>query len=60
MDCELPVVSEELWDHFTFVKFPSADAFTKMFKSDDWKRAAELRRAAVDASMAVPGTALTE
>ena len=54
VDCELPVVSEELWDHFVLIKYPSMDAFANLFKTDDWIEASRLRRAALDASMAAP------
>ena len=54
VDCELPVVSEELWDHFILIRYPSMDAFTKLFKTDEWIEASRLRRAALDASMAAP------
>ena len=52
VDCELPVVSEELWDHFVMTRYPSMEAYEKLFKSDGWIEASRLRRAALDASMA--------
>jgi uncharacterized protein (DUF1330 family) len=42
VDCELPVVSEELWDHFILIRYPSMDAFTNLFKTDDWIEARKL------------------
>jgi len=51
VDCELPVVSEELWDHFVMIKYPSLEAFQNLFKTDEWIEASRLRRAALDASM---------
>jgi uncharacterized protein (DUF1330 family) len=54
VECELPVVSEELWDHFTLTRYPSLDAFQKMFTSDEYIAAGRLRRAALDGSISVP------
>jgi uncharacterized protein (DUF1330 family) len=52
VDCELPVVSEELWDHFVMTRYPSMKAYEDLFKTDRWIEASRLRRAALDASMA--------
>ena len=54
VDCELPVVSEELWDHFVMTRYPSIGAYENLFKADEWIEASRLRRAALDASMAAP------
>ena len=54
VDCELPVVSEELWDHFVMIRYPSLDAFKKLFQTDEWIEASRIKRAALDASMAAP------
>ena len=54
VDCEMPVVSEELWDHFVLIKYPSLEAFQNLFKTDEWIEASRIRRAALDASMAAP------
>ena len=54
VDCEVPVVSEELWDHFVMITYPSLDAFKKLFQTDEWIEASRIRRAALDASMAAP------
>ena len=51
VDCELPVVSEELWDHFVMTRYPSIKVYEELFKSDGWIEASRLRRAALDASM---------
>ncbi len=34
VEADIPVVSEDLWDHFTLTRYPSIDAFEKMFASD--------------------------
>ena len=51
VDCELPVVSEELWDHFVMTRYPSIKAYEDLFKTDQWIEASRLRRTALDASM---------
>ena len=56
VEAEIPVVSEELWDHFILAKFPSIEAYEKMFKSDDYIEAGRLRRAALEATISVPTT----
>ncbi len=52
VDCELPVVSEELWDHFVMTRYPSIKVYEDLFKTDGWIEASRLRRDALDASMA--------
>ena len=54
VDCEASVVLEELWDHFVLIKYPSLEAFTNLFKTDDWIEARRLCWAALDASMTAP------
>lgn len=54
VDCELPVVSEELWDHFVMTRYPSMKAYANLFKTDGWIEASRLRRAALDASISAP------
>jgi uncharacterized protein (DUF1330 family)/catechol 2,3-dioxygenase-like lactoylglutathione lyase family enzyme len=54
VEADIPVVSEELWDHFILMRFPSLDAFKKLFTSDDFIAAGSLRRAAIEATLAVP------
>ncbi len=54
VDCELPVVSEELWDHFLMTRYPSMKAYENLFKTDEWIEASRVRRAALDASMSAP------
>jgi len=60
VDCELPVVSEELWDHFTLTRYPSMSTYEDLFKSDDWIEAGRIRRAALEASMGAPFEAQPE
>jgi catechol 2,3-dioxygenase-like lactoylglutathione lyase family enzyme/uncharacterized protein (DUF1330 family) len=54
VEADIPVVSEELWDHFTLTRYPSIDAFEQMFRSDDYIEAGRLRRAALEATITVP------
>lgn len=60
VEANMPVVSEELWDHFILIKFPSMEAFEKMFKSDDFIEAGRLRREAIKSSIIVPTTQANE
>jgi uncharacterized protein (DUF1330 family) len=52
VDCEVPVVSEGLWDHFVLTRYPTMKAYEALFKTDEWIKASSLRRAALEASMA--------
>lgn len=54
VEADIPVVSEELWDHFILIRFPSFDAYKNLFTSDDYIEAGRLRRAALDATISVP------
>lgn len=56
VEANIPVVSEELWDHFILIKYPSMEAFEKMFTSDDFIEAGRLRREAIKLSIIVPTT----
>ena len=60
VEAVIPVVSEELWDHFVFTKYPSLDAFKKLFTSDDFIEAGRLRRKAVESAIIVPTTQAKE
>lgn len=54
VECEFPVVSEELWDHFTLIRYPSRDAFQKLFTSDEWIEAGKFHRQAIESCITVP------
>lgn len=54
VEADIPVVSEELWDHFTLTRYPSIEAFEEMFRSDDYIEAGRLSRAALEATITVP------
>jgi uncharacterized protein (DUF1330 family) len=50
---EMPIVSEQFWDHFTLTQFPSLEAFTDMFQSAEWQEASASRLQAVDRMLIV-------
>lgn len=52
---ELPIVSQRDWDHFTLIRYPSQDAYTKLVRSDEWQEASTLRMAALERHLTVPG-----
>ena len=56
VEADMPVVSEEVWDHFLLIRFPSLEVFEKLFTSDQFIEAGRLRRAALEATIAVPTT----
>jgi catechol 2,3-dioxygenase-like lactoylglutathione lyase family enzyme/uncharacterized protein (DUF1330 family) len=60
VEADIPVVSEDLWDHFTLTRYPSIDAFEKMFASDKYIEAGRLRRAALEATISVPTSQAVE
>lgn len=60
VEADIPVVSEELWDHFTLIRFPSLDTFKKLFTSDEYIEAGRLRRAALEAMISVPTSQAVE
>jgi uncharacterized protein (DUF1330 family) len=52
---ELPIVSQQNWDHFTLIRYPSLDAYEQLTKTDDWQAAGPLRLVALERHLAVPG-----
>ena len=36
VNAEMPVVSEEYWDHFISIRFPSLDVMQRLYRSDDF------------------------
>lgn len=51
---EMPIVSEEYWDHFVSFKFPSMKAMKDLYQSGKFNEINALRMAALEASLAVP------
>ena len=50
---EVPVLSEEHWDHCILTHFPSLDAVTTLYGSADWQQSLAARRAALENSVTV-------
>jgi uncharacterized protein (DUF1330 family) len=50
---EVPVLSEEHWDHCTLTHFPSLDAVTTLYGSADWQQSLATRRDALENSVTV-------
>ena len=50
---EVPVLSEQYWDHCILTHFPSLQAATGLYGSADWERARKLREAALENSITV-------
>ena len=53
---EMPIVSEEYWDHFVSFTFPSKDAMMRMFQSEEYNEINAMRLAALDGNLAVLST----
>ncbi len=53
---EMPIVSEEYWDHFVSFTFPSKDAMTRLFQNEDYNEINAMRLAALDGNLAVLST----
>jgi uncharacterized protein (DUF1330 family) len=50
---EVPVLSEQYWDHCILTHFPSLEAAIGLYSSADWKDARALRDEALDTSITV-------
>jgi uncharacterized protein (DUF1330 family) len=53
---EMPIVSEEYWDHFVSFKFPSTRAMTHLYQSGEFNEINAKRIAALDGTLAVLST----
>jgi uncharacterized protein (DUF1330 family) len=53
---EIPIVSQQQWDHFTLIRYPSLAAYEELSKSDAWQQANGIRMKALERHLAVPGT----
>ena len=49
----MPIVCEQLWDHWTLITLPSMDAFETMFQSDEWQEANGDRLQALERQLTV-------
>ena len=50
---EMPIVSEEYWDHFVSFTFPSKEAMIKLYQSTEFNEINAKRIAGIDATLAV-------
>ena len=48
VDAEILVVSSALWDHFTLIRYPSFEAYVKLFRTDEFIAAGSLRCCALE------------
>jgi uncharacterized protein (DUF1330 family) len=52
---EMPIVSEEYWDHFVSFRFPSLEAMQDLYRSDAFQEANAHRIEGLDGTLAVLG-----
>ncbi len=57
VNAEFPIVSEEYWDHFVAIVFPSRDVMEKLLTSDEFLEINVDRLNGLDASLAVAANA---
>jgi uncharacterized protein (DUF1330 family) len=55
---EVPVLSEEHWDHCVLLHFPSLDAMTELYGSAAWQQAQAVRDNALENALTVATTGL--
>lgn len=53
---EMPIVSEEYWDHFVSFTFPSKDVMTHLYQTGEFNEINAMRIAGLDATLAVLST----
>ena len=53
---EMPIVSEEYWDHFVSFTFPSKAAMVKLYQSGKFNEINAKRIAGIDGTLAVLST----
>ena len=53
---EMPIVSEEYWDHFVSFTFPSKEAMEKLYQSGKFNEINAKRIAGIDGKLAVLST----
>jgi uncharacterized protein (DUF1330 family) len=58
VNAEFPIVSEEYWDHFVSIVFPSRQAMEELLTSDEFLEINVERIDGLDASLAVVATAI--
>jgi len=55
---QLPVLSEEYWDHCLLIHFPSLEAMKDLYYSNDWQKALANRQDALENSLSLATTGL--
>lgn len=58
LGAEVPVLSEEYWDHCILTHFPSLEAMKAVYASADWQRARALRHEALENAVTVASTGM--
>ena len=58
VNAEFPVVSQEYWDHFVSMVFPSREVMEQVLTSDEFLQINVGRINGLDASLAVPANAI--
>ena len=53
LQAEVPVLSEEYWDHCTVIHFPSPEAVTNLYQSEAWQQLKPTRDQALENSITV-------
>jgi len=53
---EMPIVSEDYWDHFVSFRFPSKAAMERLYQSGEFNEINAMRIAGIDATLAVLST----
>jgi uncharacterized protein (DUF1330 family) len=59
LQAEVPVLSEQYWDHCVLTHFPSRAAMTGLYGSEQWLEAENLRRTALESAVTVATTGLS-
>jgi uncharacterized protein (DUF1330 family) len=52
-NAEMPIVSNEFWDHFVAFRFPSLEAFKQLYKSEEFKAIYAIAEEGLDGNFAV-------
>ncbi len=58
VDTELPVLSEQQWDHFVLTRFPSKQAMIDLYNDDNWKSSQQQRQKGLKNSLYIATIAI--
>ena len=53
VQAEMPIISEEYWDHFVSFRFPSLEALSSLYESDEFREMERHRATALESTLAV-------